>query len=132
MKYNSKYVAPVTIVILFFTVLLHLGILLKMIPYKNAWGGRLSNDREMYTFESISIGLNVFLLWVICIKVKYTKQLLPGKFIQAVLWIFFALFLLNTVGNLLAKTMLEKLFALVTLYLAYLLWKIIHIRPANG
>lgn len=37
------------------------------------------------------------------------------------LWVFFILFLLNTVGNLLAKTTFEKWFALVTLLLAGLI-----------
>ena len=48
--------------LLFSVILFHICIIIKIIPYNIAWGGRLTNDNEMYVFESISILINVFFI----------------------------------------------------------------------
>jgi len=103
-------------------ILFHLCILLKIIPYEITWGGKLTNDTEMYVFESISILINLFLCFILLIKGNYLSEIIPMKVVHIVLWIFFVLFGLNTIGNLLANTNFEKFFALLTLASAVLIW----------
>ncbi|MNJ91862.1 hypothetical protein D3C87_95170 [compost metagenome] len=102
-------------------ILFHLLILVKIIPYEITWGGRLQSDREMYVFEGISIALNVFLIWMLSLKAKKVKN----WFVSFVLWFFCVLFLLNTIGNLFAETLLEKSFSVLTLLSALLLLRIL-------
>lgn len=99
----------------------HLLILVKIIPYSIAWGGRLQSDEEMYVFESISITINLFLVWILWLKSRNPQS----RPVSIVLWIFFAIFALNTIGNLFAKTNFEKFFSIVTLAFALLLLKIL-------
>ncbi len=47
------------------------------------------------------------------------------KTININLWIFLVLFLLNTVGNIFAKTNFEKFFAIITGLFAVLIWSIL-------
>ena len=103
----------------------HLCILLKIIPYEITWGGRLSNDKEMYVFESISIIINLFLGLVLLIKGNYIRAIMPMKVINVILWIFLFLFALNTIGNILAKTYFEKFFSIITLAFVYLTWTVL-------
>ncbi len=103
----------------------HLCIIVKLIPYSIAWGGRLKNDIEMYTFETISIFINLFLISILLVKGNYLKLRLNEKLINIVLWIFFFIFILNTIGNLLAKTNFEKAFSVLTLILSILIWNIL-------
>jgi membrane protease YdiL (CAAX protease family) len=103
----------------------HFFIMVKLIPYDIAWGGRLKNDTEMYIFEAISILINLFLISIVSIKGNYLKLRVNEKVINSILWIFFILFLLNTIGNLLAKTNFEKIFSVLTLILALLIWNIL-------
>ena len=105
--------------------LFHFGILLKLIPYDIAWGGRLTNDNEMYVFESISLVVNFIFAFVLLIKGKFIKQVLPAKAVQLILWVFLVLFALNTVGNIFAETNFKKGFTFVTLALVVLLWVIL-------
>ncbi|HEY1023819.1 MAG TPA: hypothetical protein VGE26_01540, partial [Sphingobacteriaceae bacterium] len=42
-----------------------------------------------------------------------------------VLWIFLVIFLLNTVGNMFAKTTFEQTFAVITLLFSVLIWNIL-------
>lgn len=106
-------------------ILFHLSIVLKIVPYEITWGGRLKNDSQMYAFETISILINLFLCTILLIKGKYIRELISMKIVNITLWIFFVLFGLNTVANILAKTNLEKFFILLTLTSAILIWIII-------
>ena len=103
----------------------HLCIVVKIIPYEISWGGRLKSNSEMYIFESISILINLFLIFVLLIKGKYLTEIIPMKIVNFSLWIFFVLFGLNTIGNILAKTNFEKYFTLLTLASAILIWIIL-------
>ena len=101
--------------------------MLKVIPYAIAWGGRLQNDEQMYLFETVSIIVNLFLIFILLMKGRYIRLQLKEKLLNLVLWIFSILFLLNTVGNLFAQTNFEKMFAVLTLTLSILILKIL--RP---
>lgn len=105
-------------------ILFHFLILLKIIPYDIAWGGRLKTDEEMYVFEFLSILVNLFFIYVLIQKGKYIRAAFSEKTLTVILWIFFAVFLLNTLGNLLAKTAFEKTMSSITLLNALLLLKV--------
>lgn len=125
-KYITIFAALLGVVILF-----HLCVVIKVIPYDIAWGGRLQNDSEMYVFEAISICINIFLLVVLLMKGKFINYRFHETTINIILWVFFVLFLLNTVGNLFAQTTFEKLFAVLTLLFTFLIWKIIKTKRAE-
>lgn len=125
---NIHTATKIILFILAATVAFHLLIVVKVIPYHIAWGGRLQSDQDMYAFETVSILVNIFLTLVLCIKANYLKLNVPNKLINVILWCFLILFLLNTIGNIIAVTAFEKSFALVTLALAYLLWVILKPR----
>lgn len=111
--------------ILLIVSLFHVCIIFKIISYEIAWGGRLKNDAEMYVFESISIFINLFLLLVLLMKGNFIKYKFSSKFIKIILWIFLVLLIGNTIGNLFAKTNLEKFFALLTFISSILIGVII-------
>lgn len=122
MNYISKHAIKIFLGFLGAIILFHLCIVTKIIPYDITWGGRLTNDTEMYIFETISILVNVFLSWVLLMKGDFVTYKFSNRVVNAVLWIFFAIFILNTVGNIFAKTDFEKLFALLTGFFSILLW----------
>lgn len=103
----------------------HLSIILKIVPYEITWGGRLKNDSEMYVFEIVSLLVNFFLGFVLLIKGEYVKPIIPSKIVNVILWIFVVLFGLNTIGNLAAKTTVEKTFGILTLAFSILIWIIL-------
>jgi hypothetical protein len=122
---NSKIQVKIFLGLLFSVILFHICIILKIIPYNIAWGGRLTNDNEMYVFESISILINVFLSWLLLMKGEFVKFKFQNNTVNIILWVFFGLFIVNTVGNIFAKTNFEKLFAILTGLSAILIWNII-------
>lgn len=95
--------------------LFHITLLIGVIPYEIAWGGRLETEEEMYVFETLSILINLFFIFVLLQKGGYIRSYFNQKTISIILWIFFAIFVLNTLGNVFAKTNFEKAFTIVTL-----------------
>jgi hypothetical protein len=122
---SPKNAIKIMLCMLVVVILFHLSIVLKIVPYEITWGGRLKTDAEMYAFETISILINLFLCTILLIKGNYIRKFIPMKTINITLWIFFVLFILNTVGNMFAKTNFEKFFALWTLTSAILIWIIL-------
>ncbi|MBA4054122.1 MAG: hypothetical protein C0490_05370, partial [Marivirga sp.] len=90
-------------------IIFHFAVVLHIIPYSIVWAGKLNTVDEMYAFESVSISINILLVMLLLLKENYLRHRISDQIINAVLWLFFALFVLNTVGNLLAETMFEKL-----------------------
>ena len=125
MNFISKYSIKIYLGLLLAVILFHLCIITKIIPYDITWGGRLTNDTEMYVFEAISILINVFLSWVLLMKGSLVKHKFSNNVVNIILWIFLAIFVLNTIGNIFAKTTFEKLFAILTGLSAILIWNIV-------
>lgn len=129
---NHKTAIQILLGLLSMVIVFHLCIVVKLIPYNIAWGGRIGNDTEMYVFETISILINLFLGFILLMKGNYIAFQFSKKTLNRVLWIFFAIFVLNTVGNIFAKTNFEKFFAVLTLLFAVLIWKILQKNNAEA
>ncbi|MDX2173063.1 MAG: hypothetical protein SFY56_08085 [Bacteroidota bacterium] len=107
-----------SVVIFLMTIVFHILVILKIIPYKLVWGGRLKSDKDMYRFEIVSLILNVFFLLVVCVRCEFIAIAINVNILRIILWIMAALFLLNTIGNLLSKNRNEKvIFTPITLLL---------------
>ena len=129
---NLKTTKKIFIGLLFSVIVFHICIMLRIIPYNIAWGGRLTNDNEMYVFETISILINLFLCCVLLMKGDFIIFKFSDKLVKVILWTFFGLFVLNTVGNIFAKTNFEKLFAILTGLSAFLIWNIIRQKKTTN
>lgn len=124
MVFNNKTLLNILIGISFVATIFHLLILVKVIPYEITWGGRLKNDNEMYVFEIISITINSFFIYVLLQKGNSVKRVFGDKKLSVILWIFFAIFMLNSIGNLFAETTFERSLTVLTLLNAVLIWAV--------
>lgn len=122
---RTNIYVPLSIILLSLVTAFHFFIIVKIIPYDIAWGGRLKDDNDMYVFELISVFINLTLIAILMIKKGCLKIQLKQKIVNAILWVFLFVLILNTVGNLLSKTTFERVFSVVTLVLALLIWNIV-------
>lgn len=122
---NRKRAINLTLIIVGALTFFHLGILFKLIPYDITWGGRLENDQQMYAFEAFSLTLNLLFGLLLMVKGEKISLKLPPKVVNGGLWLFFGLFALNTVGNIIAETTFEKFFTIVTVLFCVNLWVIL-------
>lgn len=124
MTNNKLTYINILVAISVLATIFHVLILVRVIPYEITWGGRLKTVEEMYVFESISILINSFFIFILFQKGEYIRYFLGKKTVNLFLWIFFTIFALNTIGNVFAKTNFEKYFAIVTLLNSILIWAI--------
>ena len=114
------------LVLLSLIALFHLLVLSGVIPYTITWGGKLRSLTQMRLMEFISLLVNTLLMVVISMKAGYMNPFLRPRTITLILWFFVVLFALNTVGNLFAESMFEKLvFTPLTLVSAILCRRIV-------
>ncbi|MGV3656675.1 MAG: hypothetical protein ACO1NX_01930 [Chitinophagaceae bacterium] len=122
---TPKLAAYSFIFILVLVIVFHVLVLANVIPYQIVWGGRIGNRSELILFEVASITINLLMLSVILLKVKIIKWRVPPKLVTVALWVMFAIFVLNTLGNLLSINSFEKwVFTPMTLLLALLSLKL--------
>ncbi|MBL7870815.1 MAG: hypothetical protein JNM78_04320 [Cyclobacteriaceae bacterium] len=104
----------------------HLLIIFQVIPHTIVWAGKLKTIDEMYAFEAASISINIFLVAVLLFKGNYMKHRISEKTLNVILWIFMGLFAFNTIGNLLAESLVEKVvFTPLTLLSSVLIWIVV-------
>ena len=97
------------ILIFVLSIVFHLLVLTGVIPFEIVWGGRLKSEAQMLPFELVSIAINLIFLFFILAGAGYVRLKISGRFLRFVFWIMFALFLLNTLGNLLSDNTLERI-----------------------
>jgi hypothetical protein len=125
-KITKSQALKITIGLLTLVIIFHLAIITRLIPYTIVWAGKLKTVEEMYAFEAVSISVNLFLITLLLLKGNYIKHRISDKILNTILWLFVVLFALNTIGNLMAEMLFEKLvFTPLTLLLAILIWTIL-------
>ena len=103
------------------TIVFHILVLIKVIPYKIVWGSKLKTDSDMFKLETVSVILNIFFLLIILSISNYIPFSINERVLTVLLWLMAVLFLFNTVVNMLSKNKLEKLiFTPVTIILTAL------------
>ena len=93
-------------------------------PIDFLWGGQMKTVEQLLKFEIVSFLISFIFFFLVIIR---SKRLNLPKLIgvtRVAMWVLFVLFLLNTIGNLMATTTFERFFAIATGLLAFLLLRI--------
>jgi hypothetical protein len=116
---SSRQSAAYTLLVIFaLTIVFHLLVITGIIDATIVWGGKFQTTSEIIGFEIVSIVLNTLFLLVILRKTGRLRMIRNEKVINGILWGMAALFLLNTLGNLLSENRIETLiFTPITLLL---------------
>lgn len=113
-------------------IVFHLLIIIKIIPSDQVWGGRIQSANSMYLFEIASLLFSFFFLLILWYKRSALLKQQSSRIFDIIMWVFFFFFLLNTLGNLLATSWVEKSFALLTLLIAALIWIVLKTRTVKN
>ncbi|GAA4806830.1 hypothetical protein [Litoribaculum gwangyangense] len=120
MKLSQK----IALIIIVAYCIFHVLILLQIISYTIVWGGKIKSISEMYILEGVSLIIMLFIGLILSMKSRLVKPIFTAKTIKRILLFFAFFFMLNTIGNLLAETIIEKCQAIITIYLAVVFYKL--------
>lgn len=105
-----KLAARVLLGINLFVIIFHFAALSGIVPREYVWGGRLQTQEELYVFELISLSVNLVFGVLILWRAGMVRSFVPLGVVRFLLWVFVAVFLLNTVGNLFSQSLVEMIF----------------------
>lgn len=106
---SKKKAAQAIITFSCLALVYHILIISNIIPFKYVWGGKIETREQLLVFETISILLNFFIIYLALSGAKMTKSLLPERLLTILLWFFAGLLFFNTIGNLAAEEMIESI-----------------------
>lgn len=113
-------IARLLVALLTAVIVFHVLVLVGVVPPEIVWGGRLKSHEELIRFEVVSIALNLFMIFVAGHPAGFLR-ILNSKVVRWLLILMAVLFVLNTVGNLMAVDPLERwIFTPLTALLAVL------------
>ena len=124
---NSMKLPDVVIVgkilmgLLVLLMVMHVLILARVIPYEVVWGGSIKDETQLYVFEISALIINGLFFIITAIKLGHIRA--PGlwRVADIGMWIVFAYFAMNVIGNLSSGVSWEKLlFAPLSIVLALL------------
>lgn len=107
-------------------VIFHILVLFNLLPSDMVWGGQVGHTTDrLRTLESISLAFTILFGMVVAARVGYIKV---GRFtpvVNILLWFIFAYLLLNTFGNLVSRSLTEKvIFTPITIIAALLVLRL--------
>jgi hypothetical protein len=105
---TGKTAAIILIISLFFLMIFHLLVAIGILPNDIVWGGTLESD-SVRTYEMVSFIITGVLLFFTFVKAGYIKNPFLQKLANIIIWIMVVFFGFMVLGNLVSKTMTEKL-----------------------
>jgi uncharacterized membrane protein YfcA len=107
---NKKSAGIMFIVLNSITIIIEALIVFKIFPYNIIGGGRFENYNSAHRAAIISIIiLSLEIIFIIIVQ-KYNRNGKTNLFIKIILWIILSMLCINIIGNILSKTLSEKIF----------------------
>ena len=108
--FNNKVAGILFITFNTMVIIIETLIILKLLPYNIIGGGRLEN--YSYTFIPAFASIIILLVEIIFIVIvqKYNNNGRSNLFIKITLRVIFYYLCINLIGNILSKTLFEKIF----------------------
>ena len=122
---SKKIAIKLMIGLLSIVLVFHFCVLFEIISYEKVWAGKLTSLDEMRVFETISIVINALMISIIIFKSRNLKNNETNKLVNVFLWVFVFLFAVNTVGNLFAVSVIERVLGTSLTFVSSLLCWII-------
>jgi hypothetical protein len=108
--YNNRFAGILFIILNIITMIIEALIIFKILPYNIIGGGRLENYNSALRAAIMSIIILGIEIIFITIVQKYNKNGKTSLFIKIILWMIFSILCINIIGNILGKTLFEKIF----------------------
>tara|TARA_R110002111_G_scaffold258991_1_gene328574 strand:+ start:661 stop:1071 length:411 start_codon:yes stop_codon:yes gene_type:complete len=126
---NYKTAVSLSLFLLGILTLFHVGILMGIlffdfVPLGFLWGGKMKSVSQLLNFEIVSVLTSSIFFFLLLIKSKWLNLPRLSGISKIAMWVICALFLVNTIGNLIATNAVEKWFGVATGLLSFLFLRI--------
>ena len=116
---NPVIIGNLLLTLLGLLFVFHLLIIAGIVPYGIVWAGKIQNRQQMLRMETVSLIVLTLAVFLVLMRVGYLQWVENPLVLQGGMWLLFAFFTLNTLGNMTAKNPFEKYgFGSLTILLA--------------
>jgi hypothetical protein len=117
---NANVAGNILLICLALLAAFHVFVIIGIVPSDIIWGGQIDDPHSnLFTLEIIALFVLVLFAIIISAKMGYIKANKFRKPTTIGVWIVFAYFVLNTIGNLASDVSFENLiFAPITILMA--------------
>ena len=124
-KRSVEFIGLLLMMIFGVLIVFHLLVISGVIPYDIVWAGKIQSPTELLRMETVSLILLGLSTAMVALKIRLININIPQLVIDVGMWVLLALFVLNTIGNFLAESPVEKYgFSILTIIISYLLFKL--------
>jgi hypothetical protein len=88
--------------------LFHLGIISGLLPDELVWAGQYAGSPRLIRMELLALGFLLLAALIVSLKAGFLRWPVPMPMTRFALWLLFALFVLNTLGNATAPHPIER------------------------
>lgn len=119
---SVKLAGSVLLIALALLAILHVLILFKVVPSGIVWGGQIGGSPgNLVVLETIALLVTLLFALIVAVKAGFVRTTRLKRAAGPGMWLVFAYFALNTIGNLASGVSTERLlFAPITILLALL------------
>lgn len=118
---SFKLAGGILTALMILLTVMHVLILFRVLPYDMVWGGQIKDEASAVPYETGALVVMLIFLAVVAIRVGYVGADRLKRSAAVGMWVVFAYFVLNAVGNFASAVSLENLvFGPVTIVLALL------------
>jgi hypothetical protein len=124
---NNNIAAKTLLLLNTLGILFHILVVLKIVPYSIVWGGRANNENYLI-LEMVSLLVLVIASFIIAGRAGFICLRKFDKIFYFCCWLLFAVFILNTIGNLTSSVQIERYFFSTLTFVTTLLLLIINLK----
>lgn len=90
-------------------VVVHILFFLRVIDGRYLWGGQVTDPQKLQVLEHISIDALLTILAIVLVQDDFVRRNRSHKLLTGCLWVISFLLFLNTIGNMMAVTLVEAI-----------------------
>lgn len=105
---NPDFIGNLLLTLLGLLFVFHLLVITGIVPYGIVWAGKIQNRQQLLRMESASLVILTLAVLLVLMRMGYLDWVDNPIILQGGMWLLFALFTLNTLGNMTAKSPFEK------------------------
>nr|WP_297788813.1 hypothetical protein [uncultured Allomuricauda sp.] len=103
-----KTAGNLLLVLLSLLAVFHILVILGIFPYEQTWGGTVVDDSQVLIYEGFALFMTLVFMLIVGVKLNYLKSKSLKRVANIGLWAMVGFFTMSLIGNLTAKSEMER------------------------
>ena len=127
---SQRFAGGALVILLVLVTIFHVLVITGLVPPEVVWGGSEKAPAQLIVLEFVSIVVNALMLVIVLIRAGFVQRAISDTTLRILLWVMFAIFVLNTLGNFVSENRFERnVFGPLTVFMALLTWRLALRKP---